>query len=93
MSAFISLEGERVDGYSVPMLENLRAIYPTLNEEELAEAAYRLERYLAIVAKIYEEVRQDPERYARLQEELTKRREERKLEERSKIISNNPQEA
>jgi hypothetical protein len=36
--------------------DTLKALYPTLNEEELVEAADNLARYLALACEIYEDM-------------------------------------
>ena len=42
----------------------IRDLYPNLTEKELAEAEDNLERYLALVLRIYERIQADPENYA-----------------------------
>jgi len=39
----------------------LRDLYPGLNEQELAEAEDNLDRYLALVLRIFERVQTDPQ--------------------------------
>ena len=42
----------------------IRDLYPHLNEEQLEEAEENLERYLELVLRIYERIRNDPEAYS-----------------------------
>ena len=42
----------------------IRDLYPNFTEQELAEAEDNLERYLALVLRIYERIQADPESYA-----------------------------
>lgn len=44
----------------------LRRIYPDLSEDELEQVAETLDRYISLVCRIYERMRNDPEAYARL---------------------------
>jgi hypothetical protein len=44
---------------------NIRDLFPHLSESELKEAEENLERYLELVLRIYERIRNDPEVYAR----------------------------
>jgi hypothetical protein len=44
---------------------SIRDLYPDFSEKELAAAEDNLERYLALVLRIYERVQTDPESYAR----------------------------
>ena len=40
-------------------------LYPHLNDEQLKEAEENLHRYLELTLRIYDRIRQDPEKYAR----------------------------
>lgn len=40
-----------MDGQSIP---TIRDLYPNLNDDQLAEVEYALERYLALVLRIFE---------------------------------------
>jgi len=43
----------------------IRDLYPNLSDHELAEAEENIERYLALVLRIYERIQTDPENYLR----------------------------
>ena len=49
----------------------IREAFPALPEGKEAEAEARLVRYVALVYKIYEHIREDPEKYAAFQQRLT----------------------
>ena len=49
----------------------IREAFPALPAEKDAEAEARLVRYVALVYRIYERIRGDPERYAAFQQRLT----------------------
>ena len=46
----------------------IRDLYPELCPEELCEAEDNLDRYVALMVRMYERIRQDPEAYARFKE-------------------------
>ena len=46
----------------------IQDLYPHLSNEEAQEAEANIERYLEVVLRIYERVRQDPVAYARFLE-------------------------
>jgi len=46
----------------------IQDLYPHLSDEEAQEAEANIERYLEVVLRIYERVRQDPVAYARFLE-------------------------
>jgi len=49
----------------------IRDAFPSLPEAKEAEAEARLTRYVALVYRIYERIREDPETYAFFQRRLT----------------------
>lgn len=49
----------------------IREAFPALPEGKEAEAEARLARYVALVYRIYERIREDPEKYAAFQQRLT----------------------
>lgn len=49
----------------------IREAFPALPEGKKAEAEARLARYVALVYRIYERIRKDPEKYAAFQQRLT----------------------
>lgn len=49
----------------------IRDAFPALPEDEEAEAEARLTRYVALVYRIYERIREDPEKYAAFHQRLT----------------------
>src|SRR5579862_3666065 len=49
----------------------VRDVFPTLPEDQVADVEARLARYVALVYRIYEHVREDPRRYAAFQRRLT----------------------
>ena len=49
----------------------IREAFPALPEGKEAEAKARLARYVALVYRIYERIREDPEKYAAFQQRLT----------------------
>ena len=49
----------------------IREAFPALPEGMEAEAEARLARYAALVYRIYERIREDPEKYAAFQQRLT----------------------
>jgi hypothetical protein len=50
----------------------LRNLYPNLTREELLRAEDNLGRYLQSTLDLYERIQTDPERYAKLKEELAR---------------------
>jgi len=46
----------------------LRDLYPNLSEDELQEAEKNLDRYIAVVLRIQERLRNDPDAHARFHE-------------------------
>jgi hypothetical protein len=46
-------------------LARLRYLYPQLRDQECEEAAETLDCYVALVSRMYERVRHDPDAYAR----------------------------
>lgn len=53
-----------------PAAPSLRDLYPEMNEAELRQAEENLERYLALVLRIFDRVRGDPQAYAQLKARL-----------------------
>jgi len=49
----------------------IREAFPGLPEGKEVEAAVRLARYVALVHRIYERIRENPERHAAFQRRLT----------------------
>ncbi len=49
---------------SCGQLPAIRDLYPQLSDAELQQAEENLDRYIALVWRIYERVQQDPEAYA-----------------------------
>ena len=43
----------------------LRGLYPDLSDDERAAADESLDRYVALILRIYERIREDPDAYAR----------------------------
>lgn len=43
---------------------SVRDLYPHLNEDQLEEAEENLERYLALVLRIYDRIQNDPQAYS-----------------------------
>lgn len=50
---------------------SIRRAFPPLPEECIAEAELRVRRYVALVYRIYESIREDPLQYAAFQRRLT----------------------
>lgn len=57
-----------------PQEITIRDLYPDLDDEQLKEAEENLERYLKVVLRIYNRVRQDPEAYAQFKTLTASRR-------------------
>ena len=55
----------------------IRDLFPDFTEEQLALAEKRLRDYLAFTVRLYDSIRADPVRFARLKELLEQRRKER----------------
>jgi hypothetical protein len=55
-----------VEDFSKEYLQTISNLYPTLDENQVKEAAENLARYTELVLRIYERIRMDPEAYARL---------------------------
>lgn len=50
---------------------SIRKVFPALPEERIAEAESCVRRYVALVYRIYESIREDPVQYAAFQRRLT----------------------
>jgi hypothetical protein len=53
------------EDFSKEYLRTVSNLYPTLDEDQVKEAAENLARYTELVLRIYERIKADPEAYAR----------------------------
>jgi hypothetical protein len=53
------------EDFSNEYLRTVSNLYPTLDEDQVKEAAENLARYTELVLRIYERIKADPEAYAR----------------------------
>ena len=59
------LIGVMHEDFSKEYLRTISNLYPTLDEDQVKEAAHNLACYTELILRIYERIRMDPEAYAR----------------------------
>jgi|GEM_PF-3968879 len=57
---------------------SIQEAFPALRDEDVVEAEARIERYVLLVYRIYESIREDPEKYERFRKRLEEERQKDK---------------